>query len=76
MPEYEAKTTQITLKPKGEPIFSEMATHIAIENEAAGEYVSVSQQRVGVDLGKIYIEPEEWPKLRDVIDHMIGSCES
>ena len=75
MSEYETKTTQITFKPKGEPIFSELATHIAIEDEAGGEYVTITQQRANSETGKVSIEPAEWPKLREVLDHMVGSCE-
>lgn len=58
--------------PAGEPIFSERATRISIVDEAAGEFVEVSQEsRAG--LGKIAIDREEWPTLRAAIDKMIES---
>lgn len=43
MKEYEARTLKIVVLPKGEPIFSELATQIEVMDEAAGEFVKVSQ---------------------------------
>ena len=59
--------------PETEPIFSERGTRIEIVDESAGEYVEVSQEG-RTDLGKIAIEPEEWPELRAAIDRMIANC--
>jgi hypothetical protein len=65
---YIMRTTQITVLPEGEPTFSEMATHIEIVDEAAGEFLEISQNE-----GKcLKIDPEEWPKIRDAIDLMMG----
>jgi len=66
---YEARTTQITLTPKGAAIFSEYAVHIRIVDEAAGEFVEVAQEE-----GKIRIDREEWPHLRDAIEGMVAHC--
>ena len=46
--EYETRVTSWTVAPKGEPTFSEMATVVSIDDEAAGEYVVVSQQGRGL----------------------------
>lgn len=70
---YEIRTTALTVAPEGEPTFSEMATTVAICDEAAGEFVEV-KQRGRVDIGKIQINPEEWPSLREAIDRMIKAC--
>jgi len=70
---YESRVTAITVAPENEPVFSEMATTVSIEDEAAGEFVVVEQ--VGrTDIGKIGIEPEQWPALRAAIDQMIAQC--
>lgn len=67
------RLTQLTVLPEGEPIFSEMATHISIEDEACGEYVRVTQYGAKAKR-EININPEEWPVLRDAIDDMIYGC--
>ena len=70
---YEIRTTALTVSPAGDPTYSEMATTIAISDEAAGEVVEVTQHG-RVDIGKIQINPEEWPSLREAIDRMIKAC--
>lgn len=70
---YETRVTKLTVNRAGDPIFSEMATCIEIVDEAAGEFVTVSQEGRR-DLGKIAIEAKEWPELRAAIDRMISEC--
>ena len=65
-PKYITRTTQLTVLPKCDPTYSERATTITIIDEAAGEYVEVSQSGRD-DGGKICIDPEEWPSLRGAI---------
>jgi hypothetical protein len=67
--QYKARIKCVAVVPDGEPMFSEMATMVSIEDEAAGEFVEVSQ--IGRDLGKIAINPEEWPALRAAINRMV-----
>ena len=74
MPEYETKLTRLTVKPVGEPVYSEMATNISVDDEG-GEYVVLEQLR-GSKSESISINPEEWPTLRDAIDKMVALCES
>ena len=66
---YSTRTMSIVVLPDGEPSFSEMATLIEITDEAGGEFVQVTQQ-----IGKIAINPEEWPELRKAINLMIREC--
>ena len=75
MNDYETRTTCLVVAPKGEPIFSETATHVQIVDEAGGEFVELKQSASPV-LGKIQINPEEWPFLRSAIDQLIASCRS
>ena len=74
MSELECRTLKIALIPKGEPIFSERATHIEIVDEAAGEFVEVSQDYDNVKSGTIAIDSTEWPLLKSSIDRMIDDC--
>jgi len=71
---YRTRVTRLLVLPSGEPAFSEMATSVEIDDEAAGEFVVVEQHGRS-DLGKIAINPEEWPALRAAIDRMIQECE-
>ena len=66
---YQTRVTQMTILPEGEPVYSEGATRIAIDDEGGGEFVVVSQ-----DKGSILIDPEEWRPLRDAIDKMLSEC--
>lgn len=67
------RTTQITIVPNGEPLYSEMAFRVSIEDEA-GEYVTVRSNLGNLPNGTIAIDPAEWPALRDAIDRMVGEC--
>ena len=67
--------TQITVAPEGEPIFSEQATHVSIEDEGSGEFLKVSQiNHHAQKKGAFEITPEEWPTIRDAIDAMVAAC--
>lgn len=72
---YETRVTKLVVLPVGEATYSEMATEIEICDEAAGEFVEVVQHG-RVDIGKITINPEEWPAIRGAIDRMIAECRS
>ena len=72
MPDFITRTTQLTVMPKDEATYSESATTITIEDDAAGEFVVVAQDND--DYGKIAINPEEWPMLRAAINRMIKEC--
>ena len=68
------RVTRLLVVPQGEPMYSEMATTVEVGDEVGGEFVVVSQ--VGRDdLGKITINPEEWPALRAAINRMVKACE-
>lgn len=72
--DYETRTTRRVVTKKGAPIFDASATMIEIENEAAGEFVIISQCRVSERGDQIRIDPTEWPHIRDAIDRMIAEC--
>ena len=69
---YTSRITQITVLPVGEPIFSEKATVISIDDESGGEFITVKQQ---MDYGSekdqtVAFDPEEWEEVKGVIDQM------
>jgi hypothetical protein len=49
-----------------------MATHVEIEDEAAGEFVIVTQHKDGQNKG-ITVEPNDWPAIRAAIEILLGS---
>ena len=58
--------------PVGEPIFSEKATVISIDDEAGGEFITVKQQ---MDYSSqrdqtVAFDPDEWEEVKGVIDQM------
>jgi len=59
--------------PAGEPIFSEQATEVYIEDESAGPFVVVKQCRVDGD-GKVLIDIEEWPAIKDAVEIAFNVC--
>jgi hypothetical protein len=68
-----ARITKLAVGPAGEQLFSEMVTTVEIVDEAAGEFVEV-EQHGGHGIGKIQINPEEWPALRSAINRMVKMC--
>lgn len=54
------------LYPIKETRFSDFVTEISIEDEAAGEFVTVKQP-MRTD-GKVAIDPEEWEPLKNAIE--------
>ena len=73
--DYETRITRVSVLPHNEPVFSERTTHIEIDDEAAGEFVKVSQEGGHTDIAKwITVEPSEWPVLRDAIQFMVDQC--
>jgi len=72
---YITRTLKICVLPENEPIFSEMATEIEIDDEAAGEYVKVTQHGGSVECSRsILITSEEWPLIKAGIEQMLAEC--
>lgn len=66
------RTTQLTVAPEGEPIFSERAYTVTIDDQAAGEYVVV--ESLDDQGGKIAIDKADWVALRNAIEQMVAIC--
>ena len=69
---YHAIPARIIVKPTDEPIFSENATVVEIDDEAAGPFVKVSQPGAEHEGRCIAIEGPEWPLIRDAIQQMLN----
>jgi hypothetical protein len=74
---YQTRVTRLHVLPVGEPLFAERATVVEIEDEAAGEYVTVTQQypdasstaqRIGV------CDREEWEAIKAAVERMLAEC--
>jgi hypothetical protein len=70
MTEYETSPLSWIVKPKGEPVYSEMATTITIDDEAAGPFLVIKQEG---RTNHFSISPEEWPAIRAAIDAAINA---
>ena len=66
------RPTQWVVGPEAEPIFSEMQTVVEIVDEAAGEFVTVTQH--GNNLGKVMFNRDEWPAVRAAINRAMNQC--
>jgi hypothetical protein len=73
--EFEVRTTAVTIAPVGAKLYDARAIEVSIKDECGGEFVEVSQEAAG-RLVQIGISPEEWPRLKLVIDGMIKACRS
>lgn len=71
---YETIVAALVVLPKGEPLYSELATTVRLEDEAAGLFVVVEQQGGQLDRKGIAIDPDEWPTLRAAIEHQFAVC--
>jgi hypothetical protein len=62
----------MTVLPVGESLFSERATVISIEDEAAGEYIKITQQTDATFESNqtVSFDPDEWEEVKGVVDQM------
>ena len=71
-PKYETRVTGLMVNMIGHPIFSQMATHISIADEAAGEFIIITQDSDYLKPGQIRITSTEWPHIVAAIDRMMA----
>ena len=74
MTEYEITTLSLIVKPKGGPIYSELATIIEMTDEGAGLFLTLRQSADETERGEIKFNPEEWPTIQEAIGLMIAEC--
>jgi len=71
----ECLVSELMIKPKCQPIFSEQATTIRLADEADGNFVELVQQRNGNERqGEhvIQLTLEEWREIRPAIERMMN----
>jgi len=73
---YETRVTRLTVNKPNGPIFSELATHIEIEDEAGGEFISIRQQGDHAKVGAVNITAEEWPHIKDAIEQLLPTLQN
>ena len=66
---YETRTTKMIVGVKTQQIFDDSVTEIEIVDEAAGEFLEISQDNV-----KLRFDKEEWPHVRNAIEKMFKLC--
>lgn len=70
----EQKTHSIIIKPEGEPIFSEMATIIGVDDEAGGVFFTIHQSIRDGDM-TIRFDTKEWPHIVAAVENLMGEWE-
>lgn len=64
--EYEIQPLSWIVKPKGADLFADAVTRITRDDEAAGQFLLISQDRS--EAGQIAISIEEWPAIKQAIE--------
>lgn len=67
---HQIRVTRLTVSPPNARLFHQSSTHVAIDDEGAGEFIKVEQNPEGATDCSIAINPEEWPALREAIDRI------
>ncbi len=75
MRRYDTFVKALVVLPMGEPMFSEQATTVSIDDEAAGPFVVVEQESDSERVGRIHIDPSEWPALKAAIETLMVVCD-
>jgi hypothetical protein len=73
---YRTVVASLIVLPKGADIFAEGATRVELQDEGAGPFVAISQERDEPPGGRheIRIDPDEWPQVRDAIEKIMVQC--
>ena len=64
-------TSRITVLPKGESIFSQLATEISIVDEAAGPFIEMRQFPEEGDEKNLRFDLDEWPHIAKAVGKLI-----
>lgn len=74
--EYLIRTVKRILVPKIESyLYSEKATEVYIEDEAAGEFLCIKQEG-DTTINIIRLDFEEWPYLKEIIETFIKEIDT
>jgi hypothetical protein len=72
---YETRILKVAVMDETQTIFNDGVTFVEIADDAAGEFVVLSQNEpTGDPKRMISIDVVEWPELRKAIDDMVKRC--
>jgi len=72
---YETRILKVAVMDQKQSIFDEGVTFVEIADDAAGEFVVVTQNEpTGYPKRTISIDVLEWPEVRKAIDDMVKRC--
>ena len=71
---YEMVVTAVTVLPHNAPIYSERATTIRLDDEAAGLFVVLEQSPSDKGTQRIALDVEEWPHIQRAVQSLIETC--
>ena len=72
MTDYTMRVTRLTVAPDGEPLFSDHATHVEIDDEGGGEFVVITQCGENERPGRIAIDKSGWAHIRYAVNELMG----
>ena len=75
MNNFITRITRLTVLEKGEPLFSEKATHIELDDEAAGELILIRQTHDSIQPGTISVDPTEWKQIKAAVDKLLSEIQ-
>ena len=68
---YKKTILKISVHPEGDnPVFSETATHISIDDHAGGPFLVIEQSRDDIDNGKVIMDFEEFDAIMEAVQQL------
>jgi hypothetical protein len=72
MRKFEATTLTVSVHPEGEnPVFSESATRVCIDDEAGGPFIVLKQTHDQAQNGEVRIDFDEFKTISQVVDSLL-----
>lgn len=69
-PGYDVRVTGLAVARNGSPTLGSESSLVTIQDEGGGEFIEIEQPGVG----KIRVDPEEWPVVKGAIDRLVAVC--
>jgi hypothetical protein len=73
-PKMQTRIMSVAVAPVGARVFDELVTTITIADDAAGEYLEISQTTEDKGLQIVCIDPSEWSEFASALDNMMRQC--
>ena len=71
---YETRILKVGVMDEKQSIFDDGVTFVEIADDAAGEFVVLTQNEPTGDKRTISIDVPGWPEIRKAIDDMVNRC--